>query len=76
MDCYSNAVFRMVQHLKTPCHALIGPWSHEWPDVSCPGPRIGYLNECLRWWDKHLKGLENGVMEDPKFRIYVREGRF
>ena len=29
-----------------PCRGLIGPWSHGWPHVAEPGPRIGFLQEC------------------------------
>ena len=38
-DLYSNAVFRMVEKLPN-CRGIIGPWSHDWPDVSVPGPNV------------------------------------
>ena len=38
-DMYSNAVFRMVEKLPN-CRGIIGPWSHDWPDVSTPGPNV------------------------------------
>lgn len=53
-DAYTNAVFRMMEHLQVPKRAIIGPWSHEFPDLAVPGPRIGYLQECLAWFDKFL----------------------
>ena len=40
-DMYSNAVFRMVEKLPN-CRGLIGPWSHEWPDISTPGPQVRF----------------------------------
>ncbi|KAL9954974.1 hypothetical protein ACROYT_G042565 [Oculina patagonica] len=73
-DLYTDAVFRMVEHLKCPVRALIGPWSHKWPGVSSPGPRIDHLKESLRWWDCHLKGLPTGIMDEPVIRVFVRNG--
>ena len=36
---YTNAVFRMVEKLPN-CRGIIGPWSHNWPDESTPGPQV------------------------------------
>jgi predicted acyl esterase len=38
-DMYSNAVLRMVDQLPN-CRGIMGPWSHDWPDVSIPGPQV------------------------------------
>ncbi|KAL9954970.1 hypothetical protein ACROYT_G042561 [Oculina patagonica] len=73
-DLYTDAVFRMVEHLKCRVRALIGPWSHAWPADSSPGPRIDHLKECVRWWDCHLKGLATGVMDEPVIRLFLRDG--
>ena len=55
-----------------PVRALIGPWSHGWPQVSEPGPRIGFLQECLRWWDHWLRGVDNGAMSTPLLRAWMQ----
>jgi putative CocE/NonD family hydrolase len=73
MDGYSNAIFRMMEHLQCPKKALIGPWAHKYPNFAEPGPRIGFLQESLRWWDKWLKGIETGIMEEPALRAWVQE---
>lgn len=75
-DFFKDAVFTMVQNLKCPIRALIGPWSHSWPTDSSPGPRIDHLKECLRWFDCHLKGLPTGVMDEPVLRLFLRDGMF
>ena len=31
------------------------------PTRSSPGPAIGFLQECLRWWDQWLKGEDTGI---------------
>ncbi len=72
-DGYSNAVPRLLEGLSAPCRGLIGPWSHMFPQDGEPGPVIGFLQECLRWFDRHLKGIENGVMDEPKLLAWMQE---
>lgn len=72
-DGYSNAVFRMLEHLRVPRKGLIGPWSHKYPHLGEPGPAIGFLQEVVRWWDHWLKDVDNDVMDDPMLRIWMQE---
>ncbi len=69
-DGYTNAVFRLLAGLDVPRLGLIGPWSHMYPHLGVPGPAIGFLQEALRWWDRWLRGEENGVMNEPMLRIW------
>jgi len=73
VDGYSNAIFRMLEHLKCPRKGLVGPWAHRYPNFAWPGPRIGFLRECLRWWDKWLKGRETGIMDEPMLRVWMQD---
>ncbi|WP_407646492.1 CocE/NonD family hydrolase [Henriciella aquimarina] len=72
-DGYSNAVFRLLANLEGPRKGLIGPWSHKYPHLGEPGPAIGFLQEALRWWDKWLKGVETGVMDEPMLRAWMQD---
>ena len=73
-DGYSNAVFRLLEHLEVPRQGLVGPWSHIYPHRGRPGPAIGFLQEALRWWDRWLKGDEgNGIMDEPMLRAYQQD---
>ncbi len=72
-DGYSNAVPRLLANLQVPRKGLIGPWSHAWPHSGEPGPAIGFLQECLRWWDRWLKGIETGIMDEPIYRVWMQE---
>ncbi|MDR0809505.1 MAG: CocE/NonD family hydrolase [Gemmobacter sp.] len=72
-DSYTNAVGRLLRGLKAPALGLIGPWGHDYPHTAVPGPAIGFLQECLRWWDHWLKGLDTGIMEEPKLRCWLQE---
>ena len=72
-DGYTNAVFRLLAGLHVPRKGLIGPWSHKYPHLGVPGPAIGFLQECLRWWDQWLKGIETGVMAEPMLRAWMQD---
>ena len=70
-DPYHDTVSRLLANLTAPRRGLIGPWAHQYPDEASPGPQIGFNQECLRWWDQWLKGIETGVMSEPLLRAYV-----
>ena len=72
-DGYTNAVPRLLAGLSAPRKGLVGPWAHAFPDDALPGPSIGFLQECVRWFDHWLKGEENGVMEEPLLRVWMQE---
>src|SRR3954447_8465675 len=72
-DGYSNAVPRLLEGLPGPCKGLIGPWSHMFPQDGEPGPTIGFLQECVRWFDQHLKGIDTGIMQEPKLLAWMQD---
>ena len=72
-DAYSNAIPRMMKSLRTQRKAIVGPWAHKYPHFAVPGPRIGILQEMLRWWDQWLKGEPTSVTSDPDYRYYIME---
>ena len=69
-DGYTDAIMRLVDNDTAPTWGLIGPWGHTWPERGIPGPVIGFLQECLRFWDHFLKGEETGIEKEPKIRYY------
>ena len=73
LDGYTPTVLRLVENLKSPCKGLIGPWGHKEPQRGVPGPAIGFLQECLRWWDHYLKGEDRGVDRDPAMRLWLQD---
>ena len=73
-DGYSNAVFRLLEGLSVPRKGLVGPWSHKYPHQGVPGPAIGFLQECVRWWDRWLKGEKNGAEKGPMLRAWMQDG--
>lgn len=73
VDPYTNSIPRLLAGLKTPRKGLIGPWVHAYPHIAVPQPAIGFLQECLRWWDCWLKGIDTGIMEEPMLRVWMPE---
>ncbi len=73
-DAYKNAVPALVENLNAPAKGIVGPWGHNYPHFARPEPRIGFLQEALRWWDHWLKGIDTGVADDPDYRAYVMDG--
>jgi hypothetical protein len=72
-DGYSNAVFRLLSGLSVPRKGLIGPWGHKYPHMGEPGPGIDFLDEALRWWDRWLKDIDNGFMQEPMLRVWMQD---
>ena len=72
-DGYTAAVFRLAENLRVPCKGIVGPWGHLYPQRGVPDPAIGFLQEAVRWWDRWLKGKENGVEKDPTLRLYLQD---
>ncbi|MCA0929062.1 CocE/NonD family hydrolase [Ruegeria profundi] len=73
-DAYKNTVPLLVEKLDAPVKGIVGPWVHKYPHFAVPEPRIGFLQEALRWWDHWLKGLDTGVENDPDYRAYLMDG--
>ncbi|MEK9977653.1 MAG: CocE/NonD family hydrolase, partial [Paracoccaceae bacterium] len=73
-DAYKNTVSHLVENLSGPVKGIVGPWVHKYPHFAVPEPRIGFLQEALRWWDHWLKDIDTGVEEDPAYSAYLMEG--
>lgn len=72
-DAYTPAVFRLAQHLPGVCRGIVGPWGHKYPHDGVPGPAIGFLEECLRWWDRWLGERPTQVECDPGLRLWLQD---
>lgn len=76
-DGYSNAVFRLMEHLDVPRKGLIGPWSHRYPHMGEPGPAVGFLQEVVRWFNTWLRDdapAADGQPEDePMLRTWMQD---
>ncbi len=73
-DCWPNTVLRLVQNLDSPCRGISGPWGHVYPCFGKPGPAVGFIQEATRWWDRWLKGKDDGVVDEPPLLAYIVQG--
>ena len=60
--------------MSCPVKGIVGPWVHKYPHFAVPGPRIDFLHEALRWWDRWLKNKNTGVENDPAYTVYLMDG--
>lgn len=72
-DGYREAVLPVLEHVRAPSRGIIGPWGHCWPHAGSPGPSIDGIGLMVRWWDRWLKGIDNGADREPACSLYVVE---
>ncbi|HEX2785964.1 MAG TPA: CocE/NonD family hydrolase [Ilumatobacteraceae bacterium] len=72
-DGYRNTPVKAVAGLQTPSKALNGPWIHKYPHFALPRPRVDFHAEAVRWWDRWLRGIENGAEHLPQQRAFISE---
>jgi len=85
-DSYARGTtdnYAALSKMKTsPQHLLMGPWTHGGWGVSYAGdvdfgpdaPLDDYNGYRLRWFDRWLKGIDNGVDREKPVRIFVMGG--
>ncbi|MER8499710.1 CocE/NonD family hydrolase [Mesorhizobium sp. M1142] len=72
-DGYRNTISHLAANIEAPVKGIVGPWIHKYPHYAAPEPRIGFLQEALRWWDRWLKDIDTGVEADPAYRAYLMD---
>lgn len=70
-DAYRDSIPRMLEHMTAPVKAVVGPWQHALPHRGSE-PRIEWRYEAVRWWDRWLKGQDTGIMDEPRFSVFIR----
>ncbi|TMK67211.1 MAG: CocE/NonD family hydrolase, partial [Actinobacteria bacterium] len=71
-DGYTNNSLRTMAELTCSKRLILGPWAHASTETSLPGPNVDLLPEMLRWWDRWLKGIDNGVDREPAILVFAR----
>lgn len=72
-DNYMNTVAALVEQMPDRAWGIVGPWVHQYPHTAVPGPRIDFVGQARRWWDRWLKGIDNGADRDPRYRVWMME---
>ena len=73
MDSYVDAAFRMQARCSAPTRTIVGNWVHGLPASATPGPNLDELHELVRFLDRWLKGIPNGVDEEPPVTWFERD---
>jgi putative CocE/NonD family hydrolase len=68
-DLFPQAMVDAYMQASGPRKLLMGPWLHTHPEES-PFDGIDHLALMVRWWDRWLKGIENGIDEEPEVQFY------
>jgi uncharacterized protein len=74
LDGYRDSLPRMLEKMRVPIRAVLGPWKHDWPDSAVPGPDYEWRHEAVRWWDQWLKEKDSGILDEPRFIYFLRAG--
>jgi len=72
-DGYRDSVPRMLEKLDAPVKGIMGPWAHTWPNWPYPEPGMEWRHEAVRWFDQWLKAEDTGILDEPRFAVYVRQ---
>jgi len=71
-DGYRDSIPRMLEKVKAPLKAWIGPWNHNYPNGSDYGPLYEWRDQAVRWFDYWLKGRDTGIRTDPRLVVYLQ----
>lgn len=69
-DGMRTAILRTMKNIKAPFKAIVGPWDHSYRH---PEPKVDIVSYTLKWWDYWLKGIQNGVLDEPSLHVYMRK---
>lgn len=64
-DLFGGHPLLYFNNVNNPQKIIIGPWSH------MEEHEFDWAAEHLRWYDYWLKGIDNGIMDEPSIRYYV-----
>lgn len=68
-DIFARDVFLLYRNLTVPKRLLVRPLDHSRIDAIASD--LNYGAEAQRWFDHWLKGIDNGIMDEPAVRYYL-----
>ena len=72
LDGYRDFATAMLDNLKAPIRAEIGPWNHAYPNNGAPGPDYEWRDRAVKWWRQLLNGRDERVLNRPAMLAFVR----
>jgi putative CocE/NonD family hydrolase len=70
-DLFCDSSIRAYELIDAPKKLLAGPWMHVWPEDSPVAP-VDFRGLALRWWDHWLRGIDDGLMDEPPVTVYIQ----
>lgn len=72
-DSYVDPAFRIQERcVNAARRTLVGNWVHSYPDDAYPGPNLDWWHEAVRFFDRYLKGVDNGWDREPALTWFER----
>lgn len=68
-DLFLDATVSAFEQAQGPKKLIIGPWGHEMPHLAAMQP-IDFLSMALRWWNRWLKGEQNGIDDEAQVALF------
>jgi hypothetical protein len=69
-DIYARDNFMIYTNLDAPKRLLVRPTTHA--AIEASGKDVDYAAEAHRWFDYWLKGIDNGIMDEPPIHYYLQ----
>jgi putative CocE/NonD family hydrolase len=69
-DVYARDDFLIYTNLTVPKRLLVRPVDHS--SIESPGADLDIAAEAHRWFDYWLKGIDNGIMDEPPIHYYLQ----
>ena len=69
-DLYARDNFLIYNNLTVPKRLLVRPTDHA--GIEAPASDVDYGAEAHRWFDYWLKGIDNGIMDEPPIHYYLQ----
>jgi len=73
LDGYRDLIPWLMNSSEAPVKADLGPWNHLWPNDKSLGPNYDWQEKAVMWWDYWLKGKDTGILDEPRYMVYVRD---
>jgi putative CocE/NonD family hydrolase len=71
-DIFTADMFYWYNNLSVPRRLTVRPTDHS--QVSASLADLDFGTEALRWFDYWLKGIDNGIMDEPPIHYYLQDG--
>jgi uncharacterized protein len=71
-DIFTADMFYWYNNLNVPKKLTVRPTDHS--QVSSNQADLDYGAEALRWFDYWLRGIDNGIMDEPPIHYYLQDG--